>query len=76
VIGAIPIFFYLPCLFTRSTSGSIHTPKVIYRLVGTLDKKKKNLQNGTTTGQANVVSSLSIVLAGVILWAVSLYIQL
>jgi hypothetical protein len=74
VIGAIAVFFYLPGLFSKSTSGALHTPKVIYRLVGTLDRKESNTQDSDER-RSHIASTLSIILAGIILWIVSFLIQ-
>lgn len=74
VIGAIPIFLYLPSLFSSSTSGAIHTPKVIYRLVETLERKGGEHQSRDEKKQ-QMTSTLSIILSGVILWFISFIIQ-
>lgn len=75
VIGAIPVFLYSPSLFSKSTSGSLHTPKVIYRLVGTLDRKE-NQSHNIDERRSHITSSLSIILSGVILWIVSFFMQI
>ncbi len=41
VLGAIPIVIFLPSVFSQSKSGALHTPKVIFRKVETLEKKRK-----------------------------------
>ena len=74
VIGAIPIFLYLPSLFSSSTSGAIHTPKVIYRLVETLERKGGE-QQGIGDRKSQYASTLSIIISGVILWIISFIIQ-
>ncbi len=41
ILGAIPIVLFFSGVFSRSSSGSLHTPKVFYRLVSTVKRKKK-----------------------------------
>lgn len=71
IIGAIPIVLFSPGLFSSSTSGAIHTPKVIYRLVDTLTPRKRTSQNGS---KSNFNFSLNWVLAGIIIWIVSYFV--
>ncbi len=74
VIGGILIVFFSPGVFSNSSSGALHTPVVVYRLVNTLAGK-----NRTTQGRKGAVSvffsSLNLVLAGMILWGVSYFIS-
>ena len=67
VLGAIPIVIFLPSVFSQSKSGALHTPKVIFRKVETLEKKEKQEIE-------NIFPALSYVLAGVIIWIFSLVI--
>ena len=71
-LGAIPLVIFLPGLFGGGKSGALHTPKVIYRLVGTLTPENKSSQSGDER-RANFNASLSWVLAGVIVWIVSYF---
>ena len=73
VIGAIPVVVFSSGLLGRSTSGAIHTPKVIYRLVGTLTPKKNSSQSSQEI-VSNFFSSLNWILAGVIIWIISYFI--
>ena len=64
ILGAIPIVFFLPSVFGQSKSGAIHTPKVIFRKVNTLERKgKKQVES--------IFPALSYVIAGVITWLYS-----
>jgi hypothetical protein len=65
VLGAIPIVVFLPSVFSQSRSGALHTPKVIFRKVDTLEKKERK-------GPANIFPALSYILAGVLTWIFSL----
>ena len=73
VLGAIPIVVFSSGLFGRSGSGAVHTPKVIYRVVGTLTPKRYSSQD---TGEAisNLTSSLTWIIAGVIVWLISYFV--
>jgi hypothetical protein len=99
LVGAILIVSFGPGIFTRSTSGALHTPKVIwrlvgssnqnedgshsgallptpqiiYRLVGSSNQNKNESQNGVDQ-KTSFAASLSLVLSGVILWAVSFFV--
>lgn len=99
IVGAIPIVSFGSGIFTRSTSGALHTPKVvwrlvgssnqnedgshsgallptpqiIYRLVGSSNQNKNESQNGVDK-KTHFAPSLSLVLSGVILWAVSFFV--
>ena len=64
VLGAIPIVIFLPSVFSQSKSGALHTPKVIFRKVDTLEKKGRKETE-------NILPALSYVLAGVIIWIFS-----
>jgi hypothetical protein len=72
IAGAIPIVIFGPGLFSGSTSGVIHTPKVIYRLVDSLGPHKK--RSPTDGSRSRFEDSLSWVLAGLITWIVSYFI--
>lgn len=61
-LGAIPIIFFLPSLFSQSKSGALHTPKVIFRKVENLEKREKREKE-------SYMPALSYVLAGLIAWA-------
>ena len=69
IIGAIPIIVFIPGVFSSSTSGAIHTPKVVYRFVNTLTPGKK-----TSQGDDSKSASLSWVIAGLILWVISYFV--
>jgi len=98
LVGAILIVSFGPGIFTRSTSGALHPPKVfwrlvgasnqnengthsgalpipqvIYRLVGSSNQNKNESQNGVDK-KTHFAASLSLVLSGVILWAVSFFV--
>ena len=64
VLGGIPIVLFLPSLFSQSKSGALHTPKVIFRKVNTLEK-------GSAKEKEDIFPALSYVLAGVITWVFS-----
>lgn len=64
VLGAIPIVIFLPSVFSQSKSGALHTPKVIFRKVATLEKKEQRKTE-------NIFPALSYVLAGIITWIFS-----
>lgn len=64
VLGAIPIVIFLPSVLSQSKSGAIHTPKVIFRKVETLEEKKDKETE-------NMFPALSYVLAGVLTWIFS-----
>lgn len=65
VLGAIPIVIFLPSVFSQSKSGALHTPKVIFRKVDTLEKKERKETE-------NIFPALSYILAGVLTWIFSL----
>ena len=71
-IGAIPMVIFIPGLLSSSTSGAIHTPKVIYRFVDSLTPSKKTSQSDDPKSIFN--DSLSWVIAGLILWVVSYFV--
>ena len=64
VLGAIPIIIFLPSVFSQSKSGALHTPKIIFRKVDTLEKK-------TSKETENIFPALSSILAGIITWIFS-----
>ena len=72
IIGAIPLIIFGPGLFSGSTSGAIHTPKVVYRLVDTLTPGKQRSASDNPKSQFN--ASLSWVIAGLILWIISYFV--
>ena len=63
-LGAIPIILFLPSVFSQSRSGALHTPKVIFRKVDTLEKREKKETE-------NIFPALSYVIAGVLTWLLS-----
>ena len=67
IVGAIPIILFLPGLFSSSTSGALHTPRVIFRKVETLKDSKSKTSKAVQSG---FTSSLNLVLAGLITWLV------
>ena len=74
VLGAIPIVFFLPSLFSKSTSGALHTPKVIFRKVQTpasTDADREAAENRISSS-----SPLSLVLAGLTTWLAGLLLYL
>jgi hypothetical protein len=73
IIGGIPLVIFSPGLFGGGKSGAIHTPKVIYRFVNTLGPGPKASQPGEDSN-ADFNASLSWVLAGLIVWAVSYFV--
>ena len=72
IIGAIPLILFGPGLFSSSTSGAIHTPKVVYRFVNTLTPGRKTSASDNQKSQFAV--SLSWVIAGFILWIISYFV--
>jgi len=73
IIGGILIVFFSPGLFSSSSSGALHTPVVVYRLVNTLSRKRNTTQNDNDRSSV-YFSSINLVLAGVILWGVSYFV--
>lgn len=67
VLGSIPVVIFLPSVFSQSKSGALHTPKVIFRKVETLERKE-------TQKAENIFPALSYVLAGILTWIFSLII--
>jgi len=63
-LGAIPIVIFLPSVFSQSKSGALHTPKVIFRKVNTLDQKEKKEKE-------SIIPALSYVFAGILTWIIS-----
>jgi len=61
VLGAIPIVLFLPSVFGQSKSGALHTPKVIFRKVETLERKDKKEAE-------SIFPALTYVIAGVLTW--------
>ena len=66
ILGGVPIVIFLPSVFSSSTSGGLHTPKVIYRKVNTLETKN-NLTSGEDENKS-FVSPPSLVIAGLLTW--------
>ncbi|BHH81868.1 hypothetical protein [Desulforhopalus sp. 52FAK] len=64
VVGAIPITIFLPSVFSQSKSGALHTPKVIFRKVESLEIKEKQISE-------DIFPALSYVLAGFLVWIFS-----
>ena len=73
IIGGVLIVFFSPGLFSNSSSGALHTPVVVYRLVNTVSKKSNKDMN-SDGALSYFFSSLSLVLAGVMLWGVSYFV--
>lgn len=73
IIGGIVIVIFSPGLFRSSSSGALHTPVVVYRLVNTLSRRGDGGKSDANTF-SHFFSSLSLVLAGVILWGVSYFV--
>lgn len=73
ILGGIVIAIFSPGLFRSSSSGALHTPVVVYRLVNTLSRKghREKSEAGTIS---YFFSSLSLVIAGAILWGVSYFV--
>jgi hypothetical protein len=69
ILGAIPVVIFLPSLFSKSHSGALHTPKVIFRKVDTL-KKREHPNLNDNKGKSNLLSPSTLVIAGVITWLV------
>ncbi len=65
VLGSIPVVIFLPSVFSQSKSGALHTPKVIFRKVETLER------TGPQKAES-IFPALSYVFAGFITWAFSL----
>jgi hypothetical protein len=61
VLGSIPIVLFLPSVFGQSKSGALHTPKVIFRKVETLERKDKKEAE-------SIFPALTNVIAGVLVW--------
>ena len=72
IIGAIPLIIFGPGLFSSSTSGAIHTPKVVYRFVDTLTPGKKT--SASDDQKTRFTASLSWVIAGLFLWIISYFV--
>ena len=72
IIGAIPLIIFGPGLFSSSTSGALHTPKVVYRFVDTLTPGKKT--SPSDDPKSRFTASLSWVIAGLILWVISYFV--
>lgn len=64
VLGTIPIVIFLPSVLSQSKSGALHTPKVIFRKVDTLERREDK-----ETG--NVFPALSYVISGFLTWIFS-----
>ena len=73
VLGAIPIVVFSSGLLSRSRSGAVHTPKIIYRFIGPLTPKKDSSQD---SGEAisNFTSTLNWIIAGGIVWLISYFV--
>lgn len=75
LIGALPIVFFTSGIFTKSTSGAVHSPDRFYELIrirATFQSKKNSQEyERNRTGKAYY---LSLVLSGIIVWIVSYYV--
>lgn len=69
ILGGIPIIFFLPGVFSSSQSGSLHTPKVFFRKVGTLEQSHAS-ERSTTAEKNKFISPAAIVLAGLFTWLI------
>lgn len=67
VIGGIPIVIFLPSLLSSSKSGALHTPKVIFRKVDTLDQRDRN-NASSGKEKSKFFSPATLVFAGLITW--------
>lgn len=67
IVGAIPIIIFLPSVFSQSKSGALHTPKVIFRKVNSLERP-------ISKETENIFPALSYVFAGLVTWIFSLVI--
>lgn len=72
IIGAIPLVIFLPSLISSSKSGALHTPKVIFRKVDTLERRNDNTA-GSSKEKSRISSPAALVLAGLITWLVSCF---
>lgn len=70
ILGAIPIVIFLPSIFSKSRSGALHTPKVIFRKVDTLKKRGESKQSDIG-GQTKIFTPFALVFAGLITWLFS-----
>lgn len=65
-LGSISIVIILPSVFFQSENGALHTPKVIFRKVDTLESR-------SATAPESVFSALGCVIAGVLTWIYSFF---
>ncbi len=72
ILGAIPIILFLPGIFSSSTSGALHTPKVIFRKVDTVQSKEAKNVSGDE--KISFASPPSLVIAGLLTWLATLFI--
>ena len=58
IVGAIPIVLFVSEIFTRSTSGALHTPKVIWRLVGSSNQNEDGTHSGAILPTPQIIYRL------------------
>lgn len=63
-LGSVPIIIFLPAVFSKSTSGALHTPKVIFRKVETLERR----QEREPVGKKPQFPPRTFVIAGLLTW--------
>lgn len=66
ILGAVPIVLFLPSIFSNSTSGGLHTPKVMFRKVDTLEKN--DAKNRSKEDKVSFMSPHSLMIAGLLTW--------
>ena len=74
VLGAIPIVFFLPSVFSSSTSGALHTPKVFFRKVQS--PLRTDADKEAAEEEISFSSPPSLVLAGLTTWLAGLLLYL
>ena len=67
IVGAIPIILFLPGLFSHASSGVLHTPRVVYRMLDTLSRK---LGHHPDPVPNELTVSLAMVMAGLMVWLI------
>ena len=67
ILGAIPVGLFLPGLFSHATSGTLHTPRLVFRLIDSLSRK---LGHHPDPIPNEFTVSLALVLAGLMVWLI------
>ena len=67
ILGAIPVALFLPGLFSHASSGVLHTPRVVYRMLDTLSRK---LGHHPDPVPNELTVSLAMVMAGLMVWLI------